>query len=515
MRWALHGCVCAVGLWFAFRPTIESGFARMQADPGDTVLNQYILEHSWLCLTQTDYVGTWWSPPCFYPQPLTLAYSENLFGTAPVYWLLRTTFSDALAFQLWLLAIAALTYFAMAWTLQQFGIRPLLAALGAYLFAFGLPRITQIGHQQMWPQLFAPLALLCILRFLQSPSVVLLAGALVMTLAQVLASIYLGWFLVLGIAVLAIVSAIFDRSALERWGAFLRNHWLGVTLLLAISAGVLAAILLPYFEANRGFRRPFSEVREMVPGPRSWLAPPIWSIWFDVLPQTVRESNPELWIFPGFVAYGLAATAMIVLVVFPKSLGDSERKLAWACLWTALILVILSQRWGVNSPWYAVWRWCPGGQAIRAVGRIWTITLPLALIASLIAVDRWLDARLGATLIALVLLGFGVAEQLPVRPLPSFAVAQWNAAVESVRGQMKPGAVHYVELMPKVTDYQGQLIAMWAGLKANVPVVNGYSGRFPNGYPDWKYTMTDEQLRRWYPGPVKIIRPAAWESGFD
>src|SRR5947207_14924237 len=98
---AFHCVICAFGLWCAFRPTLASGFTRIQADAGDTLLNHYVLEHSWLCLTRADYVGTWWSPPCFYPQPLTLAYSENLFGTAPLYWLLRVACSDLLAFQLW------------------------------------------------------------------------------------------------------------------------------------------------------------------------------------------------------------------------------------------------------------------------------------------------------------------------------------------------------------------------------------------------------------------------------
>ena len=42
----------------AFRPTIASGFARMQADAGDTLLNHYVLEHEWQWLTRADYVGT-------------------------------------------------------------------------------------------------------------------------------------------------------------------------------------------------------------------------------------------------------------------------------------------------------------------------------------------------------------------------------------------------------------------------------------------------------------------------
>src|SRR5262245_17871252 len=92
------------GLFVGFHPTLFRGFAHLQPDPGDTLLNHYILEHSWLWLTRADYAGTLWSPPCFYPQPNTLAYSENLLGTAPLYWLLRPLAAPLYAYQLWMLA---------------------------------------------------------------------------------------------------------------------------------------------------------------------------------------------------------------------------------------------------------------------------------------------------------------------------------------------------------------------------------------------------------------------------
>ena len=65
------------GLLIAFQPTIASGFTSLQTDPGDTLLNHYILEHTWKCLTDSHYSGTLWSPPCFFPVQGTLAYSGN------------------------------------------------------------------------------------------------------------------------------------------------------------------------------------------------------------------------------------------------------------------------------------------------------------------------------------------------------------------------------------------------------------------------------------------------------
>ena len=47
LRWIFYSVAFAGGMLICFHPTILSGFKRMQADPGDTVLNHYILEHEW------------------------------------------------------------------------------------------------------------------------------------------------------------------------------------------------------------------------------------------------------------------------------------------------------------------------------------------------------------------------------------------------------------------------------------------------------------------------------------
>src|SRR5207249_12268899 len=166
----VHTIVLIGGLCSAFHPTLFSGFARLQTDPGDTLLNHYILEHSWRWLTRSDYVGAYWLPPFFHPQPLALAYSENLLGTAPLYWLLRAACPQVLAYQLWMLLVTGVTYVSFAAVMRRLGVGHLLAALGGFVFAFGLSRAGQIEHQQLLPHLFAPWAVLAAWRLLERPT---------------------------------------------------------------------------------------------------------------------------------------------------------------------------------------------------------------------------------------------------------------------------------------------------------------------------------------------------------
>src|SRR5215813_2605438 len=98
---SLHCVTLIIGILTAFHPMIFSGGRLLQTDPGDTLLNHYILEHEWRCLSDREYVGTFWSPPFFHPTPNVLAYSENLIGAAPIYWLFRCVLGEVQSFQLW------------------------------------------------------------------------------------------------------------------------------------------------------------------------------------------------------------------------------------------------------------------------------------------------------------------------------------------------------------------------------------------------------------------------------
>src|SRR5260370_28388446 len=142
---ALHGATALAGVALAFYPTLLSGFRRVQTDPGDTLLNAYVLEHSWQCVSNKSYAGSLWSPAFFHPTREALAYSENLLGTAPLYWGLRLGCSDLLAFQLWMMLAAVGTYAGMAGALRWLGVSPGLCAAGGCVFSFGAGPVIEVA----------------------------------------------------------------------------------------------------------------------------------------------------------------------------------------------------------------------------------------------------------------------------------------------------------------------------------------------------------------------------------
>jgi hypothetical protein len=477
----MHGLVLAIGLFSAFHPTLLSKFARLQTDPGDTLLNGYILEHSWRWLTHPNYAAEIWSPPFFHPQRLVLAYSENLLGTTPLYWLLRTAAPPILAYQLWMMLVTALTYVSFAAVLRRFGVGHLLAALGGFVFAFGLPRVAQIGHQQLLPHLFAPWAVLAAWTFLQRPAIGSFSGLLAGSFCQLLASIYLGWFLLAGLAIFAAIAVASDSDVRRSVVAFVQRRWNTALALMAVWAGLVVLLMTPYREANRDFRRDYAEVLALTPRPVDWVA---------------ANGSEELRVFPGIVPLAVAACGLAA--------GAQSRKRPFVI--TAVVLALLATRFGDWTAWRAMYRWAPGGDGIRAVGRVvFTVEL-FALIGGLVALDAVLRrVRLGGAIAGLLLI-LGIAEQTLMRDLPSFEVAPWQARVATQRDRLTPGTAAYIELPPDRPYWEGQVTAMWAGLEANVPVVNGYSGRYPPDYPDWTRSMTVAELTKWMHGaPVARI----------
>src|SRR5215831_13934125 len=96
-----YAALLAFGTYQTFHPMIDSRFTRVQTERGDGMLNHFILEHSWQSISNPNYRATLFSPPCFFPEPSTLWYSEHLFGTAPAYWALRLAMPYDFAYQWW------------------------------------------------------------------------------------------------------------------------------------------------------------------------------------------------------------------------------------------------------------------------------------------------------------------------------------------------------------------------------------------------------------------------------
>lgn len=510
--------VCSIGTLAMFHPTIFSGFSRMQSYPADSRLNNYILEHSFQFIFNPNYPKDFWSATFFYPLKNTIALTENLLGTSPLYWLFRLFNSPETSFQVWTIAVTILNFFSLVFLLRQLKVNPILSALGGFVFAFGMPRIGQLNHEQLLVQFWTSIAFLFLWNFLRRPTIRSVGLFFLFTYLQVLSGIYLGWLFLFSVLIMIPVSLYFDPFSRLRLFKFVKQYWkacLGTFLVWLLFAVLL---FLPYLKVSHTFGvRSFAEVATMLPRLSSWFFPPAGTLW-DFLRPEIPEDLPMPWehqLFIGIIFSLLTGFSVYCLRFQANAISCERSLLIKVCLTTALILFILSLSVADWSLWQIVYTIIPGATAIRSVTRIGLVIDFYLIIATLVCFDSFIKTMIRTrksriAIVTLICLA-GILEQISF-DLPSFEKSPLLAAEAEVQTLISSGCnVAYISMSrttfpvepsiqqfyatwstPKdilppssntFSDFQ-QTAAMWIGIKSGVPVINGRSGFLPQNYPN-------------------------------
>src|SRR5690349_17320021 len=156
------------GLWLVVLRHLGPTLELVPGDLSDARFNNYVLEHffRWVSGVHQDY----WNVTFFYPFPLIMAFSDNLFGAAPIYALLRWIgFDMTSAYQGWYFLGFGCNYAAAVYVLSRLKFRPLAAGMGAFFFTFGLPVLAQEVHAQLLYRFGVPLSCYFLWSFYQEP----------------------------------------------------------------------------------------------------------------------------------------------------------------------------------------------------------------------------------------------------------------------------------------------------------------------------------------------------------
>lgn len=528
-----YACALALGTYHTFRPAFDSGFVRTQTDRGDGMLNHLILENSWLALSDPNYCGTLATPPFFYPAPNTLQYSENLFGAAPIYWALRLVTSHELAYIWWQIVCTVLNFAAFAVVGRWLRMPHAVALAWAFLGAFAVVFADQIKHSQMIPRFFLPFAAYYAIQVVVEPSAKALNRLLGAVFFQCLACVYTGWFLAVGLAAFVpLLVALRPGSARALW-RYLVEHKLRVAGVLLLWGLAMLALFGPYIVVNWGVSRSYEECRGLLPTPAAWFTAPEGSRWYETLGRVREPEGFECFLFSGFAVYGLVLAAAVHLPLMRRA----ERPVAWpvavAALLTALVWVLLTLATSqTGESLWRVARLIPGGGAIRVVTRVCVVVYPFGTLGAMLWLTALLErigrgrtpepgapARAGRpwapVAIMAPLLAVLVWEQTGFEQY-SFARRDFYAYVDQNARTLKGAEVGYV--VPRFVDSNGvvstgpygEVFGMWVGMRANVPVLNGYSGRGPQDFPfPLTGALSDDDIRRWlegkFRGRVRVI----------
>jgi hypothetical protein len=483
-QWIFAVLGWAIAIILAHYPMLLSGLSRMQADPGDTRFNGYLLEHSFRWLTSHDANRSLWSPPFFYPHTNVLAYSDLMISFAPLYWIWRVCgVAPDTAFQFWMISVTAVNYALAYWWLRScLGTRPLAGALGAIIVAAGAPRITQLGHQQLLCQMYLLLAIIALHRIFTANKnrrwwIAVFGGCVV---AQFWGGFYNGFFLVLLMGIAAIAALFWQRARQPMLKVVCSNG--GFIAFIVAVMGLLLLLPAVHYLAELREMGGHDYSREIVPmlaPPAAWIYPGPFSVvyqwfwrfpWFAGLPLPVEQS----------LGVGLFTTVVAMCGLWTNRRNPAVVLLAVCGVAIIALTIVING----HSAWRFIYRFVPAAGAIRAPARmgLWLL-LPIA--AGVAMFVDWLERRPVANmrLVALVAICC-IAEQI-VSP-PSFDKAMMHDRAARIAAAIPPSAkAFYCTSSDPAADVNTiQLDAMWASLIANVPTVNGYSGHVPVGWPE-------------------------------
>ncbi len=343
--YALAASVGALGLMMMHHPMIFSGLRRVQVDLGDSRLINYLLEHNYLWYLGAPGHEGFWDPPFFYPARNIAAYSDSMLGIAPLYAAFRVAgFVPDTAFQLWMLALSALNYAVMLHFLtRRVGLSVAGASAGAFLFAFGSPRLNMLAQQTQMTQFLSLVSVdalfgLFVGGMTSRPAraaawVVAAAGMM----AQLSSAYYPGWFMVLALGIVSLLAIWMSSTRRPFLSTLLRDApW--IALAAALSGLVMRQWLAHHLAASRELgTRSWQWIWPAIPRPASWLDTGTqnwiggWAARFAGLPPS--RSAP--------LGIGMATTAAVLAGLYLGRRRASIRLLATGAVVLALCLTVM------------------------------------------------------------------------------------------------------------------------------------------------------------------------------
>jgi hypothetical protein len=455
----------ALTVFLTYPLAFRAGSAVIGADP-DTEL--FIWTLAWDTHAFTTRPLAIFDANIFYPYADTLAYSENLIGSAlfaaPVLWI---TGNPVLALNLVTLLSIVLCGSGAFVLARRVGAGYPAAIIAGVVFAFAPSRFFRISQLHLTAVQWIPFTLASLQAYFDTGRARGLRLAAVFFSLQALTSGHGTVFLIVAtLAFLAYRLAVGDSLDLAR-----RVRDLGWIGLLALLPAVL--VVLPYrdVQVEMGLRR---GLENWAPTAQSFLASPThmqtWLI--SLVPGWRIGERASAILFPGFLPVMLACLAFLKR---PSKTTTGRDPAIFYALITLIALLL------VSGPPFGVWPlvyWLPGMNFIRVPSRFMILaTLGIAVLAGL-GFDRaatWFPRRLqglvAAIAIALLVIEFtAIPFGLDPYRLKHPAADRW------LNGQPKPFSVAEV---PVALNERYQTAYMLHSTAHWQRTVHGYSGLRP------------------------------------
>ena len=413
------------------------------------------------------------------PQRLTLAYSENLIGSAfiaaPVLW---TTGNPVLAMNAVSLVSTVLCAIGAWWLARRVGVSREGAILAGLVYAFSPPRFLRLDQIHLVAMQWIPFALAAFHGYLGTGRRRDLWLATLFFTLEVLSSGHGAVFLSLALLFVFAWHVTVGGGRLDVLARARDFGWPGA---LALAPVFLS--LIPYFIVQRetGLRRTLEDWA--VPA-TSFLASPAhaWVALLSLFPNAQVNETAGAYLFPGLLPIALALAGLFWPV---RAGGAASPALRWC-----YALITLVAFWLAAGPPIGIWPfvyWLPGLNFIRAPNRFVLLAIAGLAVLAGIGFDR-LSASTRRRGVLAAALGLLLVGEFAAVPLGTEAYSVQIPAIDRWLAT-QPGPMTIAEVpLPDSRDLnrreRRQTLFMLHSTAHWQKTVHGYSGIRPPQYDE-------------------------------
>jgi len=499
VRTIIPFCVLVFGIFYFCLRILGTHLEFIPGDLGDSRFINYILEHGYLFLKGDDH--SFWDAPFMYPYPNTVAISDNMLGTMPVYALLRYFgFSMESSYQLWWIFICVLNYLCSYFVFKKLTNHVILSSAFAYVFAFGLFNITHLNYMQTIIRFNVPLVIYFAYKLIETPNRKYLFFYVFGLVFQFYCVIYTGFYLLYASLLFILCYTYLTKKKVNLKFYIQRNNILNSCLILGIGTILMCFLMYPYIITafNLGLRS-YGEAAPNIPTIGSYFfaheSSILWNFLFD--PKLVPHESWWLQnIFPGIIPV-LCFMIPVIYLFIQKRKKQPVNSLLLALVITCAITFVLFAKTAGGLTLYRIIFVLPGMSAMRVVPRFVHVQLFMALLLGALFFmkqNKWLIYGLALLCV--------IDNLFNSEKVGTTAKAEIQKHKQSLVSKIKSYDFKNYKAIAYIADndnpfFVKNIDAMVASQSLNIKCVNGYSSACPGEFGEMFSKCNQEGLDSW------------------
>jgi hypothetical protein len=497
-EWIFPMLIFFVGIWYFCIRILGYNFEFIPGDLGDSRFINYLLEHNYLWISGK--VDSFWDAGFMFPNTNTIAISDNMLGTAPIYSIFRLFgFEQETAYQLWWISICSLNYWVTFFIAKKWSGRTDLAIVAAFVFAFSIYNIYQLNYMQMTIRFMVPVAIYFGYRLVKTGLVKYLLYVSLAIVFQMYSVLYTGFFLLYFTAGFILIYTLISKQFSSIKLIFSKQNLLKTLSVTLGSFALLLILMLPYLKTSSELGlRLFDEVKWNLPVWNAYFLPHKASAIWGWMHDTFLPEETKWWLQSVFIG----VIPLLVVLSTPFMLGYWKiKKIKPSAITLTLTIIVLGItllfiRLENGMTLYMFIFKLPGLNSMRVLNRFMHVQLFFVLILLLL----WLkDKPKSWTLVLIVLLfidnSFNTNEIL--RKPKQEIVDRRESIAKEVNQLKKTNHKAFAIINPNEKNYITHIDAMTASFYVGLPTINGYTSTCPNDFGNFFDNVNREGFNFW------------------